>query len=163
MDLNQDGFLDQQEWEHHAVFFSRAQNAVLAIKPSGRGELGDSAVVWKYGRGVPYVATPVLDHGIFWMVKDGGMVSKLDVASGRLLQEERLPASGNYFASPVSGDGKVYFCSESGTVSIVAAAPDWQLISSRSFHEKIYATPALDANRLYLRTEKAMYCFRGGG
>jgi outer membrane protein assembly factor BamB len=163
MDLDQDGFLNQREWEHHAEFFRRAQNAVLAIKPSGRGELGESAVIWKHGRGVPYVATPVLDHGILWMVKDGGIVTKLDALSGRLLQEERVAGFGNYFASPVSGDGKVYFASESGTVNVVAAETDWRIISSHDFHEKIYATPALDRDRLYLRTEQALYCFRGIG
>lgn len=161
MDLNQDGVLDEQEWERHAAVFRRAQNALLAIKPRGRGELPESAVVWKHARGVPYVATPVLDNGILWMVKDGGIVTKLDVSSGQLLQEERVPAVGNYFASPVIGDGKVYFASESGTVSVVAAERDWQVISSRNFHEKIYATPVLDGNRLYLRTEQALYCFQG--
>lgn len=161
MDLNQDGLLDQQEWEHHAVFFRRAQNAVLAIKPGGRGELGEDAVLWKHARGVPYVATPVLDHGILWMVKDGGIVTKLDAASGRLLQEERVEAFGNYFASPVAGDGKVYVASESGTVSVIAADSEWRVLSSHAFHEKIYATPALDHDRLYLRTEKALYCFTG--
>jgi len=161
MDLNQDGLLDQQEWEHHAVFFRRAQNAVLAIKPSGRGELGESAVIWKHIRGVPYVATPVLDQGILWMVKDGGLVTKLDAASGRLLQEERVPGYGNYFASPVTGDGKVYFASELGSVSVVAAEPAWRVISSHDFHEKIYSTPVIERDRLYLRTEKALYCFHG--
>jgi outer membrane protein assembly factor BamB len=161
MDLDQDGLLNQQEWEHHAVFFRRAQNAMLAIKPSGRGELGESTVIWKHSRGVPYVATPVLDHGILWMVKDGGIVTKLDARSGRLLQEERVETFGNYFASPVAGDGKVYVASESGTVSVIAAEPEWRVISSHEFHEKIYATPALDHDRLYLRTEKALYCFIG--
>jgi outer membrane protein assembly factor BamB len=161
MDLNQDGLLNQQEWERHAAVFRRAQNAVLAIKPSGRGELPESAVVWKHGRGVPYVATPVLDHGILWMVKDGGIVTKLDATNGHLLQEERVPAVGNYFASPVAGDGKVYFASESGAVSVVAAERDWRVLSSREFHEKIYATPALEGDRLYLRTEETLYCFRG--
>ena len=161
MDLDQDGKLDQQEWEHHAVFFSRAQNAVLAIKPTGRGELPESAILWKHGRGVPYVATPVLDQGILWMVKDGGIVTKLDAATGRLLQEERVAGFGNYFASPVAADGKVYFASESGTVSVVGAERDWRMISSHEFHEKIYATPMLAHDRLYLRTERALYCFGG--
>ena len=161
MDLNQDGFLNQQEWERHAAVFKQAQNAVLAIQPKGRGELPDSAVVWKHGRGVPYVATPVLEHGMLWMVKDGGIVTKLDAATGKLLQEERVPAVGNYFASPVSGDGKVYFTSEPGTVSVVSAEKDWRVISSRDFHEKIYATPVLAGNHIYLRTEEALYCFEG--
>jgi outer membrane protein assembly factor BamB len=95
------------------------------------------------------------------MVKEGGIVTKLDAVSGRLLQEERIPGFGNYFASPVAGDGKVYFASESGMFSVVAAEADWRVITSRDFHEKIYATPALAGSRLYLRTEQALYCFQG--
>src|SRR6266478_1068499 len=162
MDLDQDGALNQQEWERHAAVFHRAKNAVLALKPSGRGELPESVMLWKHSRGVPYVATPVLDHGILWMVKEGGIVTKLDAASGHLLQEERVPGFGNYFASPVAGDGKVYFASESGTVSVVAAERNWRVISSHDFHEKIYATPRLKGDRLYLRTDRALYCFHGG-
>jgi len=161
MDLDQDGLLNEHEWNRHAEVFRRAQNAILAIRPDGNGELSDQAVVWKHNRGAPYVATPVLDHGIRWVVKEGGIVHKLDAASGELLQEERVPGVGNYFASPVAGDGRVYFCSESGTVSVVAAQRDWRVISSRDFHEKIYATPCLVGDRLYLRTEQALYCFHG--
>jgi outer membrane protein assembly factor BamB len=160
MDLDQDGLLNRQEWERHAAVFTKAQNAVLAIKPAGRGELPDSAVVWKHSRGVPYVATPVLDHNILWMVKDGGIVTKLDAATGELLQEERAAAVGNYFASPVAGDGKVYVSSVTGTVTVLAAERDWRVLSSKDFHEKIFATPALANGKIYLRTEKALYCFQ---
>lgn len=72
-----------------------------------------------------------------------------------------LPGIGNYYASPVTGDGKVYFASEPGVVSVVANQRAWQVIASRDFKEKIYATPVLHGNRIYLRTEKALYCFSG--
>ena len=159
MDLDQSGSLDQKEWDRHADVFRRAQNAILALQPSGAGELGESAVVWKYQRGVPYVSTPLLDQGILWMVKDGGIVTKLDAATGRVMQEERVPGVGNYFASPVAGDGKVYFESESGVVSVILNKPEWRVLSSREFHEKIYATPAIDRDRLLVRSEQALYCF----
>jgi outer membrane protein assembly factor BamB len=133
---------------------------LLALKPSGKGELSDGALVWKYARGIPYVATPLLDQGILWMVKDGGIATKLDAASGELLQEERLPGLGGYYASPVTGDGKVYFASEQGVVSVLANQKEWKVISSRNFHEKIYATPCIGRGRIYLRTDKALYCFR---
>src|SRR5262249_17169935 len=136
------------------------QNAVLALKPSAsRGELSPSDLLWKHERGVPYVATPLLDRGILWMVKDGGIVAKLDANSGKALQEERLPGLGNYYASPVTGDGKVYFASESGMVSVVANAPEWRVISSHDFKERIYATPVVDGTRFLVRTEKALYSF----
>ena len=159
MDLDQSGTLDQQEWERHAAVFQRAENAVLALKPSGRGELSSSDVLWKYQRGVPYVPTPLVDKGILWMVKDGGIVTKLDAASGRMLQEERAGGIGGYYASPVAGDGKVYFASEQGVISVIASQPEWNVISSHNLKEKIYATPVIDRNRIYIRTEKALYCF----
>jgi outer membrane protein assembly factor BamB len=161
MDLDQNKSLDQKEWERHAQVFQRAQNAALALKPSGRGDLTDSAVVWRYRRGVPYVATPLVSNGIYWMVKDGGIVTRLDADTGRLLQEERLPGMGAYYASPVAGDGKVYFAGELGTVSVVADRPEWELLSSHRFDEKIYATPVLESGRVFVRTEKALYSFGG--
>ena len=132
------------------------------MKPKGHGQLDDSAVVWKYQRGIPYVATPLIDKGILWMVKDGGIVTKLDAASGGVLQEERVGGVGNYFASPAMGDGKVFFASEPGVVSVVANDRGWKMISSHAFHEKIYATPVIDRDRIYLRSEQALYCFQGG-
>jgi outer membrane protein assembly factor BamB len=159
MDLDQSGALDQKEWERHAAVFQRAQNVVLALKPSGRGELSPGDVLWKYPRGVPYVASPLVDNGILWMVKDGGIVTKLDAASGRMLQEERAGGVGGYYASPVAGDGKVYLASDAGVISVIASQPDWNVISSHNLHEKIYATPVIDQNYIYVRTEKALYCF----
>jgi len=159
MDLDQSGTLDKTEWERHAAIFQRAENAVLALKPSGRGELSGGDLLWKYQRGVPYVATPLVDNGILWMVKDGGIVTKLDVASGRMLQEERAGGIGGYYASPVAGDGKVFFASEQGVLSVIANQQEWRMISSHNFKEKIYATPVIDRSRIYVRTEKALYCF----
>jgi len=161
MDLDQNGTLDEKEWQRHADVFRRAQNALLALRPEGRGELKDSAVVWKYQRGVPYVATPLLDRGVLWMVKDGGIVTKLDAASGQVLSEERVGGVGSYFASPVTGDEKVYFASEPGVVTVVESGREWKIMSSHEFHEKIYATPAIERDRIYIRSEQALYCFRG--
>lgn len=163
MDLDQNQALDQREWEKHAAVVGRAQNAVLALRPNGRGDLTASAIAWSYPRGIPYVPTPLLHDGILWMVKDGGIVTKLDAATGALLHQERLAGPGNYYASPVTGDGKVYFASEQGVVSVVADQREWRIIASRDFKEKIYATPVLEGDALYLRTEKALYRFGAPG
>ena len=159
MDLDQDGLLDQAEWERHAAVFRRADNAVLAIKPAGRGNLTDKAIVWKYPRGAPYVPSPLVHNGVLWMVKDGGIVTRLHTASGRMLSEERLPGPGGYYASPVAGDGKVYFASEGGMISVVADEPDWRVISSYKFDGKIFGTPVLNGNRMFIRTEDSLYCY----
>ena len=159
MDLDQNGTLDHQEWDRHANVFRRAQNAILAVKPSGDGELSDGDVVWKYQRGVPYVATPVAHQGSIWMVKDGGIVTRLEARTGRAISEERLPGIGNYFASPVACGDKVYFASEQGVLSVVSTGSEWKVLAKHDFHESINATPAIHDGRLFVRTEKALYCF----
>jgi outer membrane protein assembly factor BamB len=160
MDLDQGGTLDRYEWDRHAEVFRRAQNAILAFKPSGTGELSAGDLVWKYHRGVPYVATPLAHKGAVWMVKDGGIVTKLDATTGRVSNEERLPGMGNYYASPVVGDGKVYFASELGVLSVVSETGDWNVISKHDFREKIYATPVVEEDAIYVRTENGIYCFK---
>ena len=159
MDLDQSGTLDHHEWDRHAEVFRRAQNAILALKPSGHCELSDGDVVWKYQRGVPYVATPVAHHGSVWMVKDGGIVTRIEARTGRVLSEERLPGMGNYYASPVAADGKIYFASELGVLSVVSAGSEWKVLAKYEFHEKINSTPLLHDGRLFVRTDKAIYCF----
>lgn len=159
MDLDQNQLLDQNEWEQHAAVFSQAENATLAIRPSGKGNITDQAIVWKYQRGAPYVASPVLHNDILWIVKDGGLVTKLDAKSGELLQQERLGATGNYYSSPVIADGKVYFASVNGVLTIVSEEKEWRKLSAHNFKEKIFATPLAHEHALYIRTEKALYCF----
>lgn len=185
MDLDQSGDLDQAEWERHAEVFRQAQNAVLAIRPGegAKGELtATNVVIWKHMRGVPYVPSPVVVRmmrmmveagrteevvgggsgaggGVFWMVKDGGIVTKLDAVSGALLQEERLEGQGNYYASPVCGDGKVYFVSEQGVVTVMAATREWKVLASHHLKERVYATPVISGRSLYIRTERAVYRF----
>jgi len=161
MDLNQNGELLQEEWERYAAIFKNAQNGVLAIKPSGAGgEQAESSVVWRSVQGAPYVATPLLDRGILWTVRDGGIVTKISAGEGKVLQTKRLPDMGNYYASPVSAGGKVYIASRQGVVTAVANDSDWRVLDTHDFTEGIYATPLAAEGSLFIRTEKALYCFR---
>lgn len=168
MDLDRSGRLNEPEWNRHAEVFRRARNALLAIRPPaaatpGTGpatrSAGDDAILWSHARGVPYVASSVHDRDAVWMVKDGGIVTRLDADSGRVVYEERLPGPGNYYASPVVGDGRVYFVSQAGVVSVIDAAPAWKVVGSHDLHEKVFATPVFHGAQLLIRTEAALYCY----
>jgi outer membrane protein assembly factor BamB len=161
MDLDQNGVLIQEEWERYAAVFERAQNGILAIKPSvAGGEQSEGAVVWRNIQGAPYVATPLLDQGILWTVRDGGIIARIAAEEGKVLQVKRLPDPGNYFASPVSADGKVYIASRQGILTVIANDPDWRVLETHDFMEGIYATPLFAEGCLFIRTEKALYCFQ---
>lgn len=160
IDIDQDGGLDQNEWERHAKVFETAQNSILAIRPSGDGDITESDVTWRFDRGVPYVATPVVVNDTIFMVKDGGILTSLNARTGEKGRQARLPGRGNYYASPYHGDGKLYIASERGVMTVVSAEIDWKVLSSHDFDEAIYATPVVIDDQIYLRTEKALYVFK---
>lgn len=159
IDLNQDGKLEKTEWEKHAGVFDRARNQVLAIRPSGAGDLTETHVLWKYTRAVPYVSSPLLLENTLFLVKDGGILTTLDAGTGDQGKQARIPGRGNYYASPVIGDGKCYLASQQGVVSVVSAERDWRVLSSHDFGEAIYATPVIVDGQILVRTDAALYCF----
>jgi outer membrane protein assembly factor BamB len=159
IDLNQDQKLDQDEWEKHARVFDLAQNAALRIQPTGQGDLTATGVRWSYQRGLPTVPSSVVYDNILYMVKDSGIVTSVDATSGLPLKQGRATGRGNYYASLVAGDGKIYLCSEAGVVTVLKAGSQWEVLSAHDFGERIMATPVIRDAHLYIRTEAALYCF----
>ena len=84
------------------------------------------------------------------------------VATGRLLWKARLGASGDYYASPVAGDGKMYLVSLEGEITVVAEGEEPRVLARKSLGERCLATPALVGGRLYVRTERNLQCFGRG-
>jgi outer membrane protein assembly factor BamB len=163
LDLDADGVLDQEEWKKYQLTMA-AENGILAVRPGGRGDLSEKGLVWKYQRAVPQLPSPVLAVGVIFMLNDSGVLTTLDAASGKMLKQGRLRGvSDRYFASPVAGDGKVYIASKSGTVTIVQAGPEADVLSTASLDGEIYATPAIAGGRVFIRTTTTLYCFGGKG
>ena len=80
--------------------------------------------------------------------------------TGKPVRQERLPGGdGDYYSSPVGGDGKVYLIGQQGRLAVVSAEGNWQVLARARFEEEVYATPALVDGRIYLRTTGHLYCF----
>ena len=74
-------------------------------------------------------------------------------------KQPRLAGRGKYYSSPVIGDGRLYTIDERGTLSVLSAASPWDQLHSTQLAEPVYATPAIVAGRLYVRTVGTLYCF----
>jgi outer membrane protein assembly factor BamB len=156
IDLDSNQTLDEAEWNKYAKIFELAQNTFVALRPEASG--GTPRIAWEYKRGVPYVASPLVYRGRVVLVKDGGIVTVLDAQNGELVKQLRARGTGNFYSSPVAGDGKIYMASVGGVVT-VCDAESMKILSSHDFAERIAATPVIADGRVYLRTEKALYCF----
>jgi outer membrane protein assembly factor BamB len=132
---------------------SGRQGDTLAIRLDGdRG----ADVVWKSPRGSPYVPSPVCYGGEYYLIEDEGFATCLGLATGKVLWRERM--GGRYHASLVAGDGKVYYTSLEGVVSVVQAGPKFKLLARNQMGEAIVASPAISDGEIFLRGEKHLFC-----
>ena len=71
------------------------------------------------------------------------------------------PANRGDYASPVLADGKIYMTSDAGTVFVIAANPEFELIATNdmTFDSSGFgATPAISNGQLFLRSHTHLYC-----
>jgi len=159
LDRDKDGHVTRAEYEFLRRVFDKALNRIIAIKPGGQGDVSESHVLWSQRKHLPVIPSPLLYKGQLFMVKTGGILTALDARTGTPGKQERLFGGGDYYSSPVGGDGKVYLLSQRGHLTVVSAAGDWQVLHRTRFDDDVYATPALVEGRIYLRTAGHLYCF----
>jgi outer membrane protein assembly factor BamB len=157
-DLDRDGKLTASEWEVFRMMMA-SENGLLAIELGGQGDMTGTAIRWRYQRPVPQVPSTVLYQGALFMVNDSGILTSFDPATGNVLKQSRLKAAiDKYFASPVGADGKVWLISQDGTVSVVSAKGEWEILAVNTLGDEVFATPAIADGKLYIRTKGMLYC-----
>ncbi len=161
LDANDDGFITAAEWKE-ARDMSYGEFGAIAIRPEkARGKLDPkSGPVWRFEKNLPFIPAPLVYRNVYYMVKDGGIITSLDPATGKSLKEGRSrEALGEYYASPVAADDKIFFSSSEGKISVVKAGGQWEVLGVNDMGEEVHATPALSDGRIYVRTHGNIYCF----
>ena len=160
IDTNGDNFITAEEWNVARGLGIGEFGAVAIRAATAQGKLDPQLVSWRFKKNLPYIPAPLLYQNVFYMVKDGGIVTTLDPSTGKLLKEGRSrEALGEYTASPVAADNKVYVASSEGKISVLKAGAQWEVIGVNDMGEEVRATPALSGGRIFVRTHDAVYCF----
>jgi outer membrane protein assembly factor BamB len=127
----------------------------LAVKPGGD-------VLWKLDRVKSTIGSGVIHDGHLFTVSQEGIAECVSLADGRTMWSERLRGSGargGAWSSLLLADGKVYAPNQSGDVFVLRAAPKFELLATNSVGEPTNASLAAADGAIYLRTDRALWCF----
>ena len=160
VDIDGDGVITDAEW-NTTRNLGAGEYGAIAVRPgAARGKLDATAVQWRFQKNLPYIPAPLLYENVLYLVKTGGIVTSIDPATGRTLKAGRSPgALGEYYASPVAAEGKIFLANTEGKVTVLKAAGAWEVMEVNDLGEEIHATPALSGGRIYVRTRSSLYCF----
>ncbi len=131
---------------------------IWAIRPNGRGDVTQTHVAWKSENKAPDMSSPVLVGDEIYWVSDNGNVSCSDSKTGQLLWQKLV--SGNFLASPVCANGRIYFFERTGKTTVFKAGREVLQLAQNMLPGPLVATPAFIGPAIYLRTDQALYCLQ---
>ncbi len=120
-----------------------------------QGALGESDVAWRLTRAFPNKPSVTLSNDLLFVVDDKGIATCLDAKSGESLWNKRL--GGNFSASPVLVNNKLYVGNEEGRFFVFDAAREFNLLAENEFEDGFMASPAVSDSALFLRSKSALY------
>jgi outer membrane protein assembly factor BamB len=130
--------------------------SLLAIRPDGQGDVSNTHVAWTIDQSAPKRPSPLIVDDLLFTINDEGVAMCLRAATGEVVWRKRI--SGNYRASPICADGKIYFLNLEGDVTVIAAADEYRELAVNHLDNGFQASPAVRHNALFLRSTQHLYC-----
>ena len=131
------------------------QPQIWAIGLDGRGDVSQSHVKFKIPKQVPNTPSPILVDNQLYFISDQGVATSIDATTGEVIWTKRV--SGNFSASPLFADGKLYLCSHEGKTTIIRPGREYDEIAVNTLNGQLMASPAVLDESLLLRTQSHLY------
>ncbi len=159
-DRDGDGQLTADEYNELVKMAEESAYGVIGISLPAPGSERPAEIAWKLDRSLPYIPSPLVYDNVLYLVRDGGIVQSVDLATGEVFKRGRTSRSaGSIFASPVAADGKIIVASLEGEIAVLEAGQEWEVVAVSEIDEPLYASPALADERVYVRTPTSLYSF----
>ena len=130
--------------------------SLYAVRPDGNGDVSQSHLAWKLDRNAPLNPSPLLVGDELYLVSDDGIASCLDAKTGENLWRKRI--GGNYSASLLYADGRIYMLDENGKTYVFAPnKEEYQELAINEVPGRTLASIAAADGALFLRTDKSVY------
>jgi len=142
---------------HGMIFFPTGFSAgqLLAVRTGGNGLITDTHVAWRVKRGVSNKPSILLIGDLIYMIGDTGIASCIDAKTGEQVWQQRI--GGEYSASPVYADGKIWLFSEDGKTTVIKPSRTFEVLAENRLEQGFLASPAIAGKAFYLRTRTHLY------
>ena len=144
-------------YSHGLIFVTTSYDrpSLLAIRPDGKGDVTDTHLAWSNKSQIPHTPSLIVVGDELYAVSDKGIAQCFDAKTGELVWKERV--GGNYSASPLYAGGKIYFQSEAGETTVIAAGKKYREIGRNHLKAPTLASYAVAGDTLLIRTKTQLY------
>jgi outer membrane protein assembly factor BamB len=138
------------------VAMSGYHGPALAVRAGGRGDVTATRRLWHHAQANPQrVGSGVIVADHLYILNDNGVAQCLEVATGKEVWAERL---GPTWSSVVAAGDRLYVPNKQGGTYVLKATPKFELLAQNRLNEPMYASLAVSAGDVFVRTHKALWC-----
>jgi len=134
-------------------------SGIMAIKPTGSGDVTDTHVAWKIKPTTANAKKPsaVIVDGLMYMVSDKSAIATcIDPKTGDNVWKARVGGK-NHSASALYAGGHIYFFSEEGVTTVIKPARELTKVAESKLGDGFMGTPAVAGKALFLRSKSHLY------
>jgi outer membrane protein assembly factor BamB len=138
----------------------RSGTAALAVRAGGGGDVTGSHRLWTSLKG-SNVSSPVYHDGhLYWVHEQRGIAYCAKAADGEVVYEQRLDGAGQFYASALLANGRLYYLTRQGKTFVLAAMPRFEQLAVNDLADRsvFNGSPAVAGDRLLIRSDKFLYC-----
>ncbi|MCC9640999.1 PQQ-like beta-propeller repeat protein [Rhodopirellula sp. JC740] len=129
--------------------------SMLAIDPTGQGDVTETHLKWSLRRNVPHTPSMLAQDGLIYSISDDGIAMCVEAATGEMIYKKRV--GGVFSASPILVNNRIYYTDEAGLTTVIATGRDYEVLAENDLGERTLASMAVDGNALLIRTANAIY------
>lgn len=133
------------------VFVAQAGGQSMALRAS------DGKAVWaNYELALPDISSPVFADGLLFFCSSDGTLTAVDAKTGKSIWEHAMGKPAR--SSPLVAGDKLLIFGTDGVGRVAEVGRAYKLLGSYALGEAVWASPALVDGKLYIRTERRLYC-----
>ena len=139
------------------------QSRAIAVRAGGRGDVTGTHRLWEAKAGAN-VASPVIHKGHMYWVSDRNKTAYcVRLSDGAVVYQKRFP--GQPYASAMAGDGKIYIVTRYDGTFVLEATPEFKQLAHNELDDEgvFNASPIVSDGKLFLRSDRFLYCIGAGG
>jgi outer membrane protein assembly factor BamB len=139
--------------------------ACVAVRPGGSGDVTQSLRLWHQPKSRLRLGSGVVHKGHIYVNDMQGIAECQDLATGKVVWEQRLKASGGdnatWSSMILTADERIYMLNQAGDTFVLRAAPKFELLATNPLGEMTNASTVISNGEIFVRTFEHLWCIGG--
>ena len=129
----------------------------IALKAGGSGDVTKEQRIWRHPKTKQRIGSGVIHNGHIYIHNDPGIAECFELATGKLIWEERLKGGVNW-SSVMLADNLCYTITQEGACNVFKASPKFELVATNLLGEQSNSSIVPSDGQLFIRTHQHLWC-----